>query len=206
MSSLPDRLRQARIEAGYEQASEAARRFGWKPAGYIHHENGTRKVNPDKAKEYAKAYRKPVEWLLYGTIPKKAAPPETPQNVPLVGYVAAGSRAHFFEDMRDGAEQVKAPAEATEDTVAVEVRGESLGPAFDRSKVFYNDVRSPVTDDLLGRLCVVGLDDGRIMVKTLQRSKSRRGLFHLLSNGVEPPILDVVVEWAARVIAIRPPE
>lgn len=208
MSSLNERLRQARKDAGYESAADAAKAFGWKTAGYTHHENGTRGVKPELARRYAKAFRKPVEWLLYGTNPKKAAPDEPPKTVPLVGYVAAGSRAHFFEDIRDSGEPIRAPAGASEETVAVEVRGESLGPAFDRATVFYDDVHTPVTPDspLIGRLCVVGLDDGRIMVKILQRSKSRRGLFHLLSNGSEPPILDVELEWAARVIDIRPPE
>ena len=58
-------------------------------------------------------------------------------------------------------------------------------------------MRSPITPDLIGKLRVVGLGDGRIMVKKVQRSKSP-GYYHLLSN-TEEPILDAVIEWAARV-------
>jgi phage repressor protein C with HTH and peptisase S24 domain len=207
MSSLNERLRQARREAGFETAADAARAFGWKSAGYIHHENGTRGVKPDLARRYAKAFKKPVEWLLYGESPKRWTQEDPPRAVPLVGYVAAGSRAHFFDDLRDSGEPIPAPPGASEDTVAVEIRGDSLGPAFERAIVFYDDVKRPVTDDLLGRLCVVGLIDGRIMVKTLAKSKSRRGLFHLTSNNAaEPPIFDAEVEWAARVLDIRLPK
>jgi SOS-response transcriptional repressor LexA len=203
---LHERLRRARIEAGYETAAKAAKAFGWKSPAYTHHENGTRGVSPDLAKEYARAFRKPVEWLLYGTQSKKPQTLDKPLKVPLVGYVAAGSQTHFFNDMRDEAEPdtASAPAGSSEETVAVEIRGESLGPAFDRWLVFYDDVRRPVTSDLIGELCVVGLDDGRIMVKKIQRSKSRNGLFHLISNGNEAPILDVEIDWAAPVIALTP--
>jgi SOS-response transcriptional repressor LexA len=206
MSNLNERLRQARREAGYESAADAAKAFGWKTSGYTHHENGTRGVKPDLARRYAKAFKKPVEWLLYGTQPKKDQAADKPIKVPLVGYVAAGSQTYFFSDMRDEAEpdMASAPAGSSEETVAVEIRGESLGPAFDRWLVFYDDVRRPVTSDLIGELCVVGLDDGRIMVKKIQRSKSRNGLFHLISNGNEAPILDVEIDWAAPVIALTP--
>jgi phage repressor protein C with HTH and peptisase S24 domain len=201
-----ERLRQARLAARYETATEAAEAFGWPKSAYISHENGQRGLRPDVAARYAKAYKVPVEWLLYERGPQKAQPGEAPPEIPIIGYVAAGSETRFYNDVREEPEPrtVPAPRGATDETVAVEVRGESLGPAFDRAIVFYNDVRRPATDDLVGRLCVVGLDDGRIVVKILRRSKSQRGLFHLMSNGSEPPILDAKIEWAARVIDVRP--
>jgi len=119
-----------------------------------------------------------------------------PRLVPVVGYVAAGALAHFFDD-QGAYDEVEAPDGSTNDTVAVEIRGDSLGAIFDRWLVFYDEVRSPITPDLIGKLCVVGLGDGRIMVKKVQRSKSP-GYYHLLSN-TEEPILDAVIEWAARV-------
>lgn len=119
-----------------------------------------------------------------------------PRTVPLVGYVAAGAVAHFFDD-QGVIDEVEAPDGSTNETVAVEIRGDSLGSIFDRWLVFYDEVRSPLTNDLIGKLCVVGLADGRIMVKKVQRSKTP-GYYHLLSN-TEAPILDAVVEWAARV-------
>lgn len=122
------------------------------------------------------------------------------EEVPLVGYVGAGAAAHYYEAADLGT--APAPDGATPDTVAVEIRGESLGALFEHWLVYYDEVRSPVTSDMIGRLCVVGLIDERVLVKKLQRSKTP-GLYHLLSN-TEAPILDAEVIWAARVRSMMP--
>jgi transcriptional regulator with XRE-family HTH domain len=124
-----------------------------------------------------------------------------PRTVPLVGYVGAGSQAHFYAGADDPGEQVEAPVDASDATVAAEVRGTSLGPAFDRWLVFYDDVRSPVTPDLYGELCVVGTDD-QVLVKIL-RPAGTPHRFHLISNGSEEPIFDREVLWAAKVTTMR---
>src|SRR5690606_7614356 len=79
---------------------------------------------------------------------------EPAATVPLVGDVGAGAEAHYYAEAQGPFAMVRAPEGATQSTVAVEVRGESLGPLFDRWLVFYDEVRSPVTPDLIGRLCV----------------------------------------------------
>jgi hypothetical protein len=90
---------------------------------------------------------------------------------------------------------------ATTSSVAVEIKGSSLGEVFDRWLVFYDDVRQPVTPDLIGKLCVVGLSDDRVLIKTLERG--RNGRFNLKSN-TEPVIQDAEVRWAAPVIDMKP--
>ena len=70
--------------------------------------------------------------------------------------------------------------------------------------MFYDNVHRPVTPDLVGELCVLGLADGRILIKLLQRSKTDEGLYNLLSQ-TEPPIRDVAVEWAAKVLSMTRP-
>jgi hypothetical protein len=88
--------------------------------------------------------------------------------------------------------------------VAVEIRGESLGPLFERWLVHYDEIRSPITPDLLGQLCVVGLPNDKVLVKKVRNSKSKtKGLYDLLSNN-EDPMLDVAVEWAAKVKSMVP--
>jgi transcriptional regulator with XRE-family HTH domain len=121
---------------------------------------------------------------------------------PLVGFVAAGSRAHFFADGQGPFDEVAAPDGSTEQTVAVEIRGDSLGSFFNEWLVYYDDVRAPVTPDLIGRLCVVGLVDGRVLIKKIKVSQSP-GLYHLLSQ-TEEPLLDGEVVWAARVRSMTP--
>jgi hypothetical protein len=124
------------------------------------------------------------------------------RSVPLVGYVGAGAEAHFYKVSQGDLDEVPAPEGATEATVAVEIRGDSLGRVFDRWLAYYDDVHRPVTAEQLGRLCVVGLENGQILVKKV-RSGSRLGRFRLESERAEP-IEDATVEWAAVVRHIEP--
>ena len=105
----------------------------------------------------------------------------------MVGYVGAGAEAHLYEVAQGDLDEVDPPRDASDRTVAVEIRGDSLGSFFNRWLVFYDDVRQAVTPDLIGELCVVGLEDGRILVKQVQRGRAE-GLFNLLSS-TEKPIL-----------------
>lgn len=127
-------------------------------------------------------------------------------SVPVVGYVGAGAQTTLYAEgdgeAGDEFDAVAAPENATPHTVAVEVRGVSLGELFDRWLIYYDDRRDPVTSDLVGKLCVVGLTDGRILVKKLKRGQLP-GHFTLLSN-TEPPIYDAALVWAARVTNMAP--
>jgi hypothetical protein len=149
----------------------------------------------------AKVLRTSPTWLLEGTGDEEASTLDRGM-VPLVGYVGAGAQATFYSASQGPFDEVTAPEGATAETVAVEIRGESLGSFFDRWLVFYDDVRRPITGDLVHKLCVIGLADGRVLIKKIERSKTK-GLFHLLSQ-TETPIFDVEVEWAARVKTMTP--
>jgi phage repressor protein C with HTH and peptisase S24 domain len=207
-----ERLRTAR-EKHFKSARIAAKALGIAVSTYGAHERaeapGGRDYGPDEAKRYARRFRVTPEWLLTG---RKVGPtdgtpgpePEEPPapKVPVAGYVGAGAETHFYAVAQGGLDEIDAPEGSTPDTVAVEIRGDSLGTFFDRWLVFYDDVRREVTPDLLGKLCVVGLDDGRVLIKKLQRSRSQ-GLFNLVSQ-TEAPIVDVAIEWAAKVKSLMP--
>lgn len=122
--------------------------------------------------------------------------------VRLVGYVGAGSEAHYYALADEDYTEVEAPPGATDQTVAVEIRGKSFGPLMDTWLVFYRDVRSPVGPELYGRICVVGLADDRILIKKIQHN--RDGSFTLVSNSGDPPIENAQIEWAAKVTDMRP--
>lgn len=197
------RLQKARREAGFDAPTEAARAFGWNTVTYMAHENGTRGLRPEVAERYARAYHVPAEWLLFGRDRgDQGANDRVAATVPLVGYVGAGAETYFFNGDQGELGRVEAPDGAGPSTVAVEIRGDSLGAFFNNWLVFYDDVRRPITPDLIGRLCIVGLPDDRVLIKKVQRSRTR-GLFHLLSQ-FEPPILDVPVDWAAKVKSMVP--
>ncbi|WP_301406252.1 hypothetical protein, partial [Enterococcus entomosocium] len=65
------------------------------------------------------------EWLLYGK-DKKSSSEAVQRTVPLVGYVGAGATAFFFGE-QGHYDDVPAPDGASTNTVAVEIRGDSLG-------------------------------------------------------------------------------
>lgn len=199
MSTAAQRLKAAREKAGYDTAKSAAEAMGVAVATYIQHENGSRGYPADRAQRYARFLRVTPEWLIYG---RGSANEGTSETVPVVGYVGAGSVATLFAEGQGPLDYVEPPQNATADTVGLKVQGVSLGPVWDEAVLFYDDVRSPVTPDLHGRLCVVGLPDGRVLVKMLKAAND--GTFHLLSNTSEEPILNQPVLWAARVKAVHP--
>lgn len=63
---IHDRLKQARIDAGYETAQDAADAYGWNAVTYRAHEAGDRGIKKSVAERYAKAFRVPFEWLFLG--------------------------------------------------------------------------------------------------------------------------------------------
>lgn len=202
MTTPGERLRAAREARGLETAKEAADAMGVPKATYVQHESGLRGFPAERAKQYAAFLRTTPEWLLYGRqVVKPPSPPRRSAGVvPLVGYVGAGAEAHFYEAADLG--EVDAPDGATENTVAVEIKGTSLGPLFESWLVFYDEVRAPVTHDMIGRLCVVGLVDGRVLVKRIKQARTA-GFYHLESN-TEPTLSDQEVEWAAIVRSMMP--
>jgi hypothetical protein len=197
MAAQGKRLAEVRKAAGFRSARAAALNFGWAESSYRTHEGGTRTIGQDDAEKYAKAFyeageRADARWILFGDNGDRSS-----AMVPVVGFVGAGAQAHLFSDGQGPFDMVEAPEGSSEFTVAVEIRGESLGSFFDHWLVFYDDIRDPVTPDLIGKLCVCGLPDGRVLIKKLARG-SDRGLYTLLSQ-FESPIFDQPLIWAARV-------
>ena len=134
-----------------------------------------------------------------------AALPSGPRapTVKLKGYVGAGAEAHFYAISDEDFEPVEAPIGATDRTVALEIRGKSWGPVMDSWLVFYDDVRSPITSDLLGEVCVVGLADDRILIKEV-RSNGQGGFDLFPNSTIDEVIRDADIEWAAKVVGMRP--
>lgn len=130
------------------------------------------------------------------------------REIPVRGYVGANSQSFPFNTSNPGDfGSIEASDQDTDQTVALVIIGTSLGEFFNRWYVLYDDVRSPITDNLIGPsgpLCVVGLSDDRVLLKKIERG-SKRGFYNLLSNAKdEPAIENVSIEWAAKVKNLRP--
>ena len=162
-----DWIRKALVETG-KTRSGLAKALGRSPSAVTDLLNGSRRL---RAEEIAIA----VDYL--GVEPPRLvgggrAPPRN-GKVPLVGYVGAGAVAHFYADGQGPFDEVPAPDAASGNTVAVQIRGHSLGALFDNWLVFYDDVRDPPGDDLVGRMCVCG---GRRADSDWRETQSESGL------------------------------
>jgi transcriptional regulator with XRE-family HTH domain len=187
---MGNNLKRLRLARGWTH-DEAALHFGVSRGQYIKLERGERRLNSDYIRMAAQAF----DVTEVDVIAERTA-------VPIMGFVGAGSEAHFYDGAQGPFDEVQSIAGANDKTVAVEIRGNCLGPVFDGWVAYYDDVRSPPTDDLIGELCVVGLTDGRVLIKKLYRHQGT-ALFDLWSN-FEPPISNVALLWAAVVKAICP--
>lgn len=194
MIDLKDRVRIARMNKGLSQ-TDLARRIGVSPQTIQAIEAG-RVQKTKHAVAIARELDVSPEYISEGNVNQM-------RRTPIIGVVRAGTEQIEYPQGQEVLGDVEPPEMATEKTVALEVRGDSMGGRIeDGDLVFYEDRREPVTSDLFGRTCVVGCSDGRIVVKKIKPG-SRPGLFHLLSYSADPEF-DVAVDWAAKVTSIRP--
>lgn len=186
---FPNNLRALQKAKGWtiDQAADA---MGMSRGGYIKIERGENRLTSTTIEKAASVFE---------VSQAKIIPPS--KAIQVIGLVGAGSQTIIYSDGDPHDDWVQAPAYATEKTVALEIRGTSLGTHFDGWLLFYDDVRSPVTDDLIGRLCVVCLDNGTVLAKEVRRGQLPNK-FNLLS--IDPPIYDVMIVWAALVKGMEP--
>lgn len=187
------RLEKARTDRGFKSARSAAEFFGWKYDTYAQHENGTRGINRAAGK-YAKAFRVSEAWLLTGQGEAEAG-----RQVKLAGFVGAGQEVYQFAD--GDADWVDAPPVVEDGTEAVEVRGQSMLPLYEDGTILYYSKHMP-PEAMIGKRCIVKLEDERILVKNLRRG-AERGLYTLVSLNA-PDIEDVALIWAAPIDWIKP--
>lgn len=197
LDSPAERLRWARTQHGiYKTATDAARAFGWPVSTYLGHENGDRNPSRDASKRYGRAYRVRWEWLLDGE-----GMPTTSQSIKIVGRVEQAGVVVFyhegkFEDCPD------LPPHASVATVALEAGAALRGVADSGWLYFFDYEKKPPSRDLIGKLCVVALKNGDILIRVLQPGRKRA--HYDLESSTEPTIRDQQIEWAARITWIRP--
>lgn len=197
------RLRQARIDKGFETAAAAADAFGWNRNTYASNENGNAPFSYRRAKEYAAAFGVSPEWLYDAS--GSMRPTAEAGFVPVIGRVGATPEgAVLFATGHDPGELAPIPPGGTEQAVALRVVGHSMrGVADDGALIYFEDQRTPPTPDMLGHVVVVETDADEVLVKRLLRG-SRPGLFDLESLA-GPMRQDARLRWAAHITAIIPP-
>ena len=188
------RLKHARTRAGFEDATAAARRFGWTIPTYLAHENGSRGFDIERGTVYASAFEVNAMWLLTGE-----GSPSSHLTIPLSGYVGAGAVVYLAEASAGfgGIEQLKLPFGVYGDYAAFKVRGDFNYPAYRDNEIIFVKKDGGSPRDYLNRECVLRTEDGRTSLKTLT-SGSKPGHFTLTSFNA-PPMVDQRVAWASPV-------
>lgn len=127
----------------------------------------------------------------------------TRTSVPVVGYVGAGGTISFGDGQGPYGEAEMPPKDGSPSMVAVIVQGDSMsGTLEDGWTVYYDNRRDPPDETLHARLCIIGLKDGRVLIKKLYPGR-KRGHYDLHSVNA-PVLLDQPVDWAARITWIAP--
>jgi len=196
-SSMATGLKSLRLRRGWtiEKAADA---FGRSRDGYNKIERGERRLSSNVIERACQIYDvSPTEVL--GGAPSV--------GVRLIGSIGAGSEVHYFEDKDNSKEsaneEVDRPPESNLLTAALMVKGDIMYPiADDGDIIYYDDIRTFPTEDMIGRMCVVALADNRILVRRLYQGRAPN-LFNLTSANA-PPMQDVELLWAAKVRWIKP--
>ncbi len=124
-------------------------------------------------------------------------------SVPIVGYVGAGGTLSFDDNQGPYGEAEMPPKGGSATLVAVIVKGDSMsGTLEDGWTVYYDNRKEPPDEGMHGKLCIVGLTDGRTLIKKLYPGRKRQ--HYDLHSVNAPPLLDQPVDWAARITWIAP--
>ncbi len=151
---------------------------------------------------------------------------EPGHKVRISGYVGDGAEitAVNTSDKNTKDEVDCPPGFDPSDVVAVRVRGDAMLPVFHNGWVIYyshrNDIRIPAISggwqvpytkatkarqesfaEFVGRPCVIGLANGRVLLGTLKRSATSESYSITNHNGSD--IRNIRPEWAARIVFIK---
>lgn len=184
-----DRLRNARLAAGYKSASEAAREFGFHQQNIRDHEAGRRGIHTKHAREYAQAFGISPSWLLTG---------ERPRGDKELAVQFAIGDGGYVEPRSATAKELKvwAAAPAPPSAQAAVIETDDLYPVLRRGQVVIWWERRSNVAALVGQECVVCVNE-TVSIRSLEPS-AEKGLYTLTPIvGGRQPERNVDVEWAA---------
>lgn len=176
-TDIADRLKTARIRAGYKTAQEAAAALGVSYSTYAGHENGSRGLGR-AGPRYAKRFKVSLDWLLRGEGSGPAPSSESANvvpgpdiqrvNVPVISWVQAGAFAEV-PDISMTDEWVTATQNVGPRSFALRVKGDSMEPDFPDGMIVVFD---PDLDPVPGDFVVAQNGDNEATFKRLVKDGS----------------------------------
>ena len=161
MMTMSNRLRLARIAAGYPSAAQAARHLRIPYGTYSGHESGSRGFGSEEAALYAQAFGVAAAWLTFGEPPGKGEGATPDQDlVRLTGSV--GQTMDGIVTLRPDPEYMTiiVPDICAEPTDMLLVEGPGIRHiATPGSAILYDRNMQDLEDDYFGSPCVCWLSD-----------------------------------------------
>lgn len=213
-SESGERLRQARVNAGFKSARSAAMHFGWTTSTYAAHENGqVPRVPIDDAKRYATAFGVDAFWILHGTIPTTksnhrieetshsatAGEVTVFRDLKILGTVSAGNWRQPFAFNEDAQETVKMLVETKWNDGAVyalRVEGNSFNKhAPHGSHVSVINIEDAKRDVVTGDAVVIErYDEDKYVETTLKTAKLINGSWVYFPESTDPSFKPIYPE------------
>lgn len=155
-------------------------------------EAGKRSPNDLMVAALARFFDVQDSWIRYGGA-------GGPQTIQVMGFVGAGTGVLPFDD--GPFEQIEAPFGTPPNTIALIIRGDSMMPELsDGDYVLYRATpQNP--EELIGKRCIVELENGSILVKRLRRGREP-GTFDLDSTNAAT-LETQTIAWCAKVEAVK---
>lgn len=187
--SIGDRLRKARIDAGFKTAKAAAAYVRLPYPTYAGHENGSRGIKTSELHLYSEVFGVSESWLLFGSLPHR-------RFVPLLG---------IFEDMSfskagKGASPIELdiPFECPPDTSAVLCNDASFEPVYSKGDILIvSDAPIGIGSEFRAVASLAGY--GVVVGRLLKFSNQKKCHFQFSTGQV---VLDVEFSWVKRVLGI----
>ncbi|MET7245032.1 S24 family peptidase [Methylobacterium sp. EM32] len=206
-----ERLRQARIAAGYRSARDAALQNAWPESTYRAHEAGTRTIGQDDAERYAARFRRDgvevtAKGLLFGDDdapePVSEGGQVVGQVVGVKGLISAGGLIDTGDEQPgpDGdLFRITVPFPVPHGTIAFRVAGLSMYPKYEPDDVVLCAETGESPERLLDLYAAVATAEGHRFLKKILRG-SQRGSYHLESHNA-PLMPDRRLVWASGIIS-----
>lgn len=206
MSAKSDRLRAARLAAGFKSTLAAAERLGVSPSTYRAHENGQNEYDEAQAERYARAFHVTPAHLIFGDSAGIASgadvegfEPQAMGRLPVRGEVAAGlwlETAPFLDDLdvTDFIDGLYVPPSMVQWTYCLRVRGTSINKiAPDGSYLVCLDVLSGIEVQERDVVIVERVrDDGSLREVTAKRLIRQDGNLALMPESDDPMWQNVI--------------